>query len=280
VKRLGPVLVLLGCAMSVASGTALLSLTGTVLKPVQINGWVNAFYWQTTRGYSWDDSAYQTLSKDLRTTAVGADVLTGVGLPFRGEVRLVVPVQSRSQGDNSAAGMGDAMVALRYGVLQSELMPVKLAVGLGASLPTAVKDASPPLGDRTLDLGLGAWANTIQLGPLVGHLRLLYWLNGKTNDTTKVGNMLEYLADVDLVVSRTLVPQAAFAGYVQDEREVNGQKVNQTQVRYNAVSLLLMYKPLPMLAIRPKVSVPLAAMSEGGALPDYILGLDVWVTVP
>lgn len=279
-RRVGLWLVLFGCAASVASGTALLGLTGTTLKPVQINGWVSGFYWQTTRGYSWADEEYQPLADSLRTTAFGADVLAGVGLPFGGEVRLVVPVQSRSKGNSSSSGLGDATAALRYGVLQGGLMPVKLAVGLAANLPTAAKDATPPIGDRTLDLGLGAWANTMQLGPLVGHLRLLYWLNGKTDDTTKVGNMLEYLVDADFVLSKKLIPQVAFAGYVQDRKQVNGQEVDRTQIRYNAASLLLMVKPLPMLVVRPKVTVPLAMLGQGGAIPDYIAGLDVWVTIP
>lgn len=273
-------LVLLALVASVAGGTPLLSLAGTTLKPLQVNGWANCFYWQTTKGYSWADLEYQSLPDSLRTTAFGADVLAGVGLPFNGELRLVVPVQARTRGNSSSAGLGDVNAALRYGVLQGGLMPVKLAVGLGASLPTAEKAATPPISDRTLDFGLGAWANTKQFGPLVGHLRLLYWLNGKTNDTTKVGNMLEYLVDADFVVSKKLIPQVAFAGYVQDRKQVNGEEVDRTQLRYNAVSLLLMYKPLPLLTVRPKVSVPLATMSQGGAIPDYIPGLDVWVTFP
>uniref|UniRef100_A0A7C4CBG1 Transporter n=1 Tax=candidate division WOR-3 bacterium TaxID=2052148 RepID=A0A7C4CBG1_UNCW3 len=271
---------LLVCAVSLAGGTPLVSFTGAVLKPAQLNGWVNGFYWQTTKGYSWTDGEYQALPEELRTTAFGADVLAGVGLPFKSELRLVVPVQSRTMGDKSAAGIGDATAALRYGVLQSGSLPVKLAVGIGASLPTAAKDANPSLGDRTLDLGLGAWANTIQFGPLVGHLRLLYWFNGKTNDTTKVGDMFEYLADVDFVLSRTFIPQVAFTGYVQGKQQVNGQETERSERRYNAASLLLMFKPLPMLVIRPKVSFPLAGMSQGGALPDLIPGLDVWVTIP
>ncbi|MEO0085597.1 MAG: transporter [candidate division WOR-3 bacterium] len=266
--------------VSVAGGTPLLSLTGTTLKPFQVNGWANCFYWQTTKGYSWTDEEYQTLPDTLRTTAYGADVLAGVGLPFGSELRLVAPVQSRTKGSNNSAGLGDVNAALRYGVLQGGLMPVKLAVGIGTSLPTTAEDAVPPISDRTLDFGLGAWANTMQFGPLVGHLRLMYWLNGKTDDTTKVGNMLEYLVDADFALSKTLIPQVALVGYVQNKKQVNGQEVDRTQLRYNAVSLLLMYKPLPLLTVRPKVSVPLATMSQGGAIPDYILGLDVWVTFP
>jgi hypothetical protein len=274
------IVVLVALLAGAGAATPFMYRTGTTLKLLQVNAWAGGFYWQTTKGYSWPDTEYQTLPESLRTTAVGAEVLAAVGLPFKLELGAVLPVSSRSKGTASATGIGDAMVTLRYGVLQLPVMPLKVAVGVGANLPTAPADANPSLGDRTTDFGLGLWANTMKLGIIVGHVRAGYWLNGKKDDTTKVGNMLEYLASVDLALPGKLTPQVAVGGYVQNETEVNGSPVARTALRYNAVSLLLLYRPLPMLVIRPKAGFPVASLGQGGAIPDYTLGLDVWVTLP
>ena len=107
-----------------------------------------------------------------------------------------------------------------------------------------------------------------------------FWLNGKTDDTTKVGNMVEYLLCGDYSVTSTLTPELALSGSVRDKTQYNGTAKDETQVSQHSATLLLMYKPIPMLTIRPKAGMPLAFLSEGGALPNFRVGLDVWATVP
>ncbi|MEO0079144.1 MAG: hypothetical protein ABIK44_00505 [candidate division WOR-3 bacterium] len=260
-----------------APATPLLYRTGTTLKPLQVNAWVNFYYGKTVKGFSWADSQYYPLPESLRTSVLGAEVMAAAGLPFKTELGLVAPVSSRKKGDNSAAGLGDVMVTLRHGLLQSGLMPVKLAWGLATNLPTAQEGANPSLGDRTFDVALGLWANTMKLGMVVGHLRAGYWFNGKTSDGVKVGNMLEYLVNLDLALPGMFTPQLAFSGYSQSPDQHGGSA---HQRWYNAATVLLLCRPVPMLVLRPKATFPLASMSRGGALADYILGLDVWATVP
>jgi len=281
-KRTVVYLALLVTLYGAAPATPLLYRTGTVLKPLQANGWVNFYYWKTVKGYSWVANEYRSLPAESQTTTLGAEVMAGAGLPFKVELGVVAPVSSRKMGASSSAGLGDVMVTLRHGLLQGSLMPVKVAWGLAASLPTAPEDANPSLGDRTFDVALGVWANTIKLGMVVGHLRAGYWLNGTTPGEVevKVGNMFEYLVNVDLALPGMVMPQLALSGYTQGQSQFGGEPLANSQRSYNALTGLLLCRPMPMLVVRPKVTFPLAFMCQGGALPDYALGLDVWVTVP
>jgi hypothetical protein len=54
----------------------------------------------------------------------------------------------------------------------------------------------------------------------------------------------------------------------------------QSEVSQHLASLLVMWKPLSMLTIRPKVSFPLTIISEGSTMANWYAGLDVWVFVP
>jgi hypothetical protein len=157
---------------------------------------------------------------------------------------------------------------------------VKLAATLGVNLPTSNKDANPALGDRTTDVGLGLSAVTSGLGKLTLHGRAAYWLNGKTDSITKVGNLFEYLLCADYAVNKWFVPELALSGVVTAQKQLNGIAQDHTESGIHSGSLLFLLKPLPMLVVRPKVSVPLEFVSQGGSIAPYSAGLDVWVTLP
>lgn len=263
-----------------AQATYLIGRNGAVLKPFQVLGWVNASFARSEKSYDWDSTEYVPLAAASRIAATSAELSASVGLPGKMELGLTAPLLMKKRDTLSSAGLGDVMVHARYGILQSKLLPVKLAATLGVNLPTSNKNANPALGDQTVDVGLGLAAVTSSLGKFTLHGRAGYWLNGKTNDTTKVGNLFEYLAVADYAVSKCFIPELALSGSVAGQRQVRGNPVPRTESGIHNVGLLLMFKPLPMLVVRPKVSVPLEFASKGASLAPYVAGLDVWVTFP
>jgi hypothetical protein len=180
-------------------------------------------------------------------------------------------------------GLGDLMVYGRYGILQDPEQPLKVALLLGANLPTASKTASPALGDRTTDVAFGLSMNTKKMGKFLGYIRAAYWFNGRTpdaEDDTRSGDMFEYVLCGDYSVTNTLTPELALSGYIRDETDRGGTWEPQSEGSLHLASLLLWWKPTAMLSIRPKVSVPLTFISEGGTIANWYGGLDVWFSVP
>lgn len=259
-------------------GTPLIIRTGAVTRPLQVLVWGNFGYYQINQWYNWSSGAFE--KKDPTLNILFANILASVGLPFKLELGGVVPVLDKKGGERHSSGLGDLLIVGRYGFLQSPLLPVRGALSLALSLPTGDKEASPALGDGSTDLGAALAFNTLNFGFVVGHLRGVYWLNGKTDDSTKLGNMFEYLAGIDFPVYPRLYPQFALSGYWQDQKRVNGKPQNNTELRRTNLSVLLFYKPLPKLVVRPKLSLPLKSMCQGGGMADYLLGLDIWTTLP
>ncbi len=276
-KGLIIVLFLLGAEMS---GTPLIVRTGAVNKPFQVLVWATLGYNQTGKIYEWGQEKFIKLDTSINTGS--ADLMAAVGLPGKIELGGVVPLGMKSKGNGSSKGVGDVLLIGRYGIFSNPLLPVRAALSLGISLPTGYKNPDPDLtlGDGSTDIGLGLAVNTAKLAVVVAHLRGAYWFNGKSNDTTKLGNMLEYLVGLDFLVMPKLTPQLAFSGYRQEEKEVNGDAQPNTQVNRGLFNLLLLYQPLPKITVRPKVSIPIPFLCQGGKIADSYLGLDLWVTVP
>lgn len=277
-KNLKPILIALFLLVASGNSTPLLVRTGAVTKPFRVLGWVTFTYYQNNRLYDWDSRTFQPLER--QQDVLTADLLASLGLPFNFELGGVLPLLYKKSGENHAQGVGDLMLVGRYGFLDLPLVPVKGALSLALNLPTGDRNARPPLGDGSTDFAAALALNTAKLGFVVAHLRLAYWLNGKTDDTTKLGNLTEYMAGLDLPVFPKLTPQFALTGYTQDQKIVNGEPVEKTEVSRNLFTLLFLYQPFPKLTIRPKLSFPLKGLSQGGAIADYALGLDLWTTLP
>lgn len=263
-----------------AQATYLIGRSGTVVKPFQVFGWLNANYARSEKAYNWDSTRYLPLPAASMIAVTSAELTAAVGLPGRLELGLTAPLFMKKQDTLSSVGLGDVMVHARYGILQSKLLPVKLAATLGVNLPTSDKNASPGLGDQTVDIGLGLAAVTSGFGKLTFHGRAGYWLNGKRADASKVPNMFEYLLCADYAVCKCFIPELAVSGTMVERTKSGGTIIEKSGASINNVGLLLMFKPLPMLVVRPKVSVPLEFASKGASLAPYIVGLDVWVTLP
>jgi hypothetical protein len=282
-KKLTVMVLALAVVAGSSFATPLIGRNGNIGKPFQVFGWANFGYNQTAISYNWLSEKYETPASFVGTTTASCDVTVGLGLPFNLELDVVAPLAMKQAGDAKSSGLGDVMVYARYGLLQTSLLPVKASLVLGANLPTADENASPALGDRTTDIGIGAAVITSKYFGFVGHARAGYWLNGKIPDTeveAKVGNMLEYMVVLDYSVSNTLTPELAVSGYSRAKTEIDGTPVPYTDVSQHVVNVLLMWKPISILVIRPKVAFPLTFVSKGGSFANVYAGLDAWLTFP
>jgi hypothetical protein len=269
-------------AAAPAGATALLSRSSGMLKPFQALAFVPLAYSRTAKTYDWTAGDYVPLADNARTSSLDAGLLAGVGLPFRFEVCGFVPLAMKSKDTLNSSGIGDAMAMVRWGVLQSKLLPVRATLIGAVNLPTAKEGASPSLGDRTVDVGVGLAANTIKLGIVAAHLRAAYWFNGEDANAVQAGNFLEYIVFVETPFRPSFSPYLGVTGVMAGKTRVNGVETDNTQKSQHSVTFGITSKPVGFLPlwVKPKASIPLAGISEGGTLADFAVGLDLWTVLP
>ena len=277
-KKLMVMAVLLVAIAGNASATYMLSRGAAVIKPLQFVGYVASGFSRTTQKYDTLQEKYVALPDSEQTSTVSADVIVGLCPLSKLEVLAVAPVVSKSTGGTSGFGLGDASLMLRYGLLGG-VLPVKVTLAAAIMMPTSAKDAIVKLGDRTLDVGLGAAAQTAKIGPMVAHARLGYWINGKT-DETKVGNLFEYIVFPDFALGKKGSVWVALAGTMKADNAISGVNQALSGAGQHSVGGGFTWNPAGPLWLKPKVSVPLAAMSTGGAIPNFTVGLDLWAVIP
>jgi len=262
--------------------TSFLGRSATMNKQYQFFGWTNFGYNQTALSYNWTSGKYVTPDGFVPTKTTSCDLTLAFGLSEKFDIDVVAPLAMKQKGDAKSAGLGDLMVYARYGVLRSSEDPMKVALLLGANFPTTDKKASPAISDRTTDVAFGFSLNTKKMGKFLGYVRGAYWFNGHLPDVedTKVGDMFEYVLCEDYSVTKTVTPELALSGYIRDNTVSGGTWVPKSEVSQHLASLLLWWKPMPNLSIRPKVSIPLTFISEGSAMANWYAGLDIWVTLP
>lgn len=278
-KKLTVMALVLAVMAGNAMATYMLARGASVIKPLQFVGYVASGYSRTTQKYDTLQEKYVALPDSERTSTVSADVIVGLCPLSKLEVLAVAPVVSKSTGGKSALGLGDASLMLRYGLLGG-VLPVKVTLAAAVMMPTSAKDAIVKLGDRTLDVGLGASAQTAKIGPMVAHARLGYWINGKTNDTTKVGNLFEYVVFPDIALGKKASVFVTLSGVMAADNVVSGVKDALSGAGQHSVGGGFTWNPVGPLWLKPKVAVPLAAMSKGGAIPNFTVGLDLWAVLP
>jgi hypothetical protein len=282
-KRLTVIALTMAVLAGTGMATSFLGRSATMNKQYQFFGWTNFGYNQTAMSYNWTTGKYETPVGFVATKTTSCDLTLAFGLSEKFDVDVVAPLAMKQKGDAKSAGLGDLMVYARYGVLRDPEQPVKVALLLGANFPTANKNASPAISDRTTDVAFGLSLNTKKCGKFLGHVRAAYWFNGYLPDVegeTKVGDMFEYLLCGDYSVTKTITPELALSGYMRDETNWGGTWVPHSEVSQHLASALVIWKPTSALTIRPKVSFPLTFISEGGTMANWYAGLDVWVFIP
>jgi hypothetical protein len=261
--------------------TYMLTRGASVIKPLQFVGYVASGFSRTTQTYDTLQKKYVVLPSDAQTSTLSADVIVGFCPLSKLEVLAVAPVVSKSQGDSSRFGLGDASLMLRYGLLGG-VLPVKVTLAAAVMMPTSAKDAFLKLGDRTLDVGLGASAQTAKIGPMVAHARLGYWINGKMDDTakTKVGNLFEYVVFPDFLLGKKGSVFVTLSGTLQADNVFEAGDRALAGAGQHSVGGGFTWNPAGPLWLKAKAAVPLAAMSKGGSVPNFSVGLDLWAVIP
>jgi len=277
-KKLTVMVLVLVAMAGNASATYMLARGASVIKPLQFVGYVASGFSRTTQKYDTLQEKYVAQPDSEQTSTVSADVIVGLCPLSRLEVLAVAPVVSKSKGANSQFGLGDASLMLRYGLLGG-ILPVKVTLAAAVMMPTSAKDLVLSLGDRTLDIGLGASAQTAKIGPMVAHARLGYWVNGKKADSTKVGNLFEYVLFPDFALGKKASVFATLSGTVKAD-DVKGGVATALSAGQHSVGGGFTWNPAGPLWLKAKAGVPLAAMSKGGAIPNYTIGLDLWAVLP
>lgn len=250
-----------------------------ILKPMQFLAELDLGYSQTTKSWSWMEEEWKEQPDPQRVTTLSGTLIAGFAPLKRWELLAMAPLASRSRDTLSSFGVGDVELQTRYALLTGPKAPFALTGVAGVAFPTADQDARPLIGDGKFAGAAGLIAAR-RFGPAVTHLRAAYWYNGKINDTTKVGNMLEYVAKFDYNFTRTFQLWTSVVGTMRGRTERNGTAVENTEQDRHVAQLGAVWKPVPMLSVRPKVGVPLAFLSRGGALTPYNVGLDFWVIAP
>ncbi len=277
-KRLTVMAVILAVFAGNAMATYMLSRGASVVKPLQFVGYVASGYSRTTQKYNDSTGKYEALPSDAQTSTLSADVLVGLSPLKNLEVLAVAPVVSKSQGANSQFGLGDASLMVRYGLLGG-ILPVKLTLAAAVMMPTSAKNLVLSLGDRTLDVGLGAAAQTAKIGPMVAHARLGYWINGKKADSTKVGNQFEYVVFPDFALGKKASVFVTVSGAVKAD-DIKEGVATALSGGQHSVGGGFTWNPIGPLWFKPKAAVPLAAISKGGSMPNFTIGLDIWAVLP
>jgi len=280
VKKLTVMALVLAVMAGNAMATYMLARGASVIKPLQFVGYVASGFSRTTQKYDTLQEKYVALPDSERTSTVSADVIVGLCPLSKLEVLAVAPVVSKSKGSTSQFGLGDASLMLRYGLLGG-VLPVKVTLAGAIMMPTSAKDAVLKLGDRTLDVGLGASAQTAKIGPMVAHARLGYWINGKKPGTDSlVGNLFEYVVFPDFLIGKKGSVFATLSGTLKADDAVSGAKTALSGAGQHAVGGGFTWNPVGPLWLKAKAAVPLAAMSKGGSVPNFSVGLDLWAVLP
>lgn len=279
-KKLVVMAVVLAAIASNATATYMLTRGASVVKPLQFVGYVAAGFSRTTQTYDTLQKKYVALPSDAQTSTVSADVIVGLSPLSKLEVLAVAPVVSKSKGASSQFGLGDASLMLRYGLLGG-VLPVKVTLAAAVMMPTSAKDLALSLGDRTLDIGLGASAQTVKIGPMVAHARLGYWISGKKPGTDSlVGNQFEYVVFPDFLLGKKGSVFATLSGTLKADDAVSGLKTALSGAGQHSVGGGFTWNPAGPLWLKAKAAVPLAAMSKGGSIPNFSVGLDFWAVLP
>ena len=279
-KKYAMVVLSVALLAGVLQATPMLSRGASVLRPLHFIGYAAIGYSRTTSSYDWTNNGYEGLADSLKTGSVSAQVMAGMSPLSNLEVLLMAPVVFKDKGDLSSAGLGDAWLLARYGLLNSGLLPVRLTLAAALALPTSAQDAAVKLADHTTDIGLGLAAQTVKIGPLAGHFRAAYWFKGKSNDTTRLGNVFEYVVFPDFSLGKKASFFVTLSGTVKANQVINGESKLNTESLAQYVGAGFTWNPIGPLWLKPKAALPVTALSKGGSLPGFSAGLDVWATLP
>ncbi|HDR00430.1 MAG TPA: hypothetical protein ENN51_09135 [candidate division WOR-3 bacterium] len=274
-KRSLLLLAVLAVSASV-SATPLIGRGAGTLKPMQFLAELDLGYSQTAKSWSWADGEWKDQTDPQKVTTLSGTLIAGFAPLKRWEMLMMAPLASRSRDTLNSFGVGDIELQTRYALLTGPKAPFALTGAAAVAFPTADQDARPLIGYGKF-AGAAGLIGTKRFGSAITHLRAAYWLNGKTNDTTRVGNMFEYVAKFDYDFTKTFQLWTSLVGTMRARTEVNGAVVEKTEQDRHIAQFGAVWKPVPILSVRPKVCLPLQALSRGGVIAPFTAGLAFWV---
>lgn len=227
----------------------------------------------------WNDTneTWDALTAKQRVQTISSMFMLGYGLFKNFEILSYIPVLKRDRDTLHSFGQGDVWFKAKYCVLNKKGLPT-VALLAATRLPVSDKNARPLLDDHSLDFAFGAKAATPKYSNFVGHLKVGYWLNGNdTTGTVNLGDEIEAIIKIDYWFMKT----AFFflnAEYVQTfkNKDSTGTDIPNTDKNSLVLTPGLTIKPVTGLTLRPKIGVPIYALSKGGRLYPFSVGLDVW----
>ncbi|HIE05819.1 MAG TPA: hypothetical protein EYP58_03355 [bacterium (Candidatus Stahlbacteria)] len=246
-------------------------------------GMVGLYYKDLVKSYNWTDEEWQEISGSSYLE-IGGNLMVGYGVLDNLEFLVHIPVVMKDydvQGtSSSSSGIGDVFPKLRFMAIRGgKEMPVFLTFLAAARFPTGDKDASPALGDGTIDIGGGFLLMTRKMNKFKFHVKGAYWYNGKTDSDVDIGDCVIGIGKIDYHVAPKVMPFLNFTGkYFFAKRDSAGNEVANSEKQRFEVIPGLVWKPIKGLSIRPKVKfpIPTPALNKGGKLYTFMPGLDIW----
>ncbi len=239
-------------------------------------------YSKTDQRYNWNDEEWQSLPSESQTTSIPAHFMLGYTPVKNWEIMAHLPIMYKSTDTLSSFGLQDIWLKTRYNFVGGKTQHFLTGV-VGVRLPTASEDADILLDDRTVDFAVGA-LYMFTPKPVLVHVKAGYWLNGTKETTvadttvkTDVGDMFEFIFKPEYVFNPKF---KAFLNFTWLEtfrnKDADGNEiVNSEKRRFNIIPGFVA-QPTPGLKVRPKLTIPVTAVCNGGSIYTWAIGLDIW----
>jgi len=233
-----------------------------------------------TKSYDWQNDEWKDFPDGMKKSVMGIETMFGYGLSNRWEAMVHIPIAFKSYEYNdvekSASGMGDIYFKTRYAVLpMTKETKQGLALHAALRLPTGDDEAEMPLGDTTTDIAFGGIFSKVLNPKFVGHLKVNYWLNGKTEGEIDVGDELKLVAALGYKLTPKVMPRAVFAYYSMGQKEnSDGNAMDNTEKSRMNLVLDAVVRPKAGLTLRPRILIPLGG--KGAANVSVKPIMDLW----
>ena len=150
----------------------------------------------------------------------GFQLMFGYGVTDRLETSIHVPITFKSINtptiDETTSGIGDIYLKTRYSILSWAKDKHGLTVVGSLRFATGKDDETVGFcncGDGTTDVGLGGIFSTKWKHKFRGHVKLNYWLNGKNDADTNIGDEIKLILKLDRNLTPKIMPFVTYIYY-------------------------------------------------------------------
>lgn len=270
--------IILVAVLSSPASAQILWRGAKTMKQGSVIGMASWYMMDFTKSYNWTDEEWKEYPSGRSQTFWGFNTMFGYGVTDRLEVHLHLPIAFKSMEvagvENSSSGIEDIFLKARYAVLPWAKDKHGLTMTGALRFGTGDDEASPALGDGTIDFALGAIFSTAWMNKSRGHLKANYWVNGENDKDVNIGDELKVIVKYDHKLSPKVMPFLTYIYYSQTKKETAAGVVSNSQKIRHYMVLGGVWKPRKGISIRPKVMIPVGG--EGGSLFNFKPVLDFW----